>query len=161
MKPAFALDEASSAVLGARLLQGLVAKPAAVSWAGELQPVPLHRARVRFDRFRTYAYTRDVDAVYRDELRMRWRAAHLVSSRRPPLEGDLAAVLTFAGNSRGNRRRPDATNLAKAVEDAANPSAGWRGLWLDDRQVVLELAWISAWGPDVQPRVTLDLWRLG
>ncbi len=169
MKPASVLEEIGPAALVARTLQRLVTKPPVLSWSGQVQPIPMHRSRVVFGRShtRTYAHNEDADNVFRGELRLLWTAAGL--GRRRPLEGDLAAVFTFAGSSwnprsrRHDRRRPDETNLAKAVEDAGNPDprGGWRGLWLDDAQIVLEVGWISAWGRDVAPLVTLDVWRLG
>lgn len=149
-----------------RLLQGASSRRPAISWRAEVQPVPQHRVRVTFGRDRTYvnrghgsAYVEDPDVVYRDELRMLWRSARL---GKRPLEGDLIAVFLFAGNSSRNRRRPDFTNLAKAVEDAGNPSrdGGWLGLWEDDGQIVAEAGWIVSWGRAVRPFVALDVWRL-
>lgn len=132
-------------------LAGLQGEPALL-WAAEIQPVPLHRARVR----RARAYLPEADQVFRDDLRMLWRAAGLGKT---PLTGDLGVVMTFAG---GTDRRPDLTNLLKAVEDAANPSSdrGWLGLWEDDSQVRTLLGEITAWGRGVRPFVTLEAWRL-
>lgn len=163
---AVAIPAETTAVDLARVLQGATARTPAISWRAEMQPVPQHRVRVTFGRDRTYvgrghgdAYVEDPDLVYRDELRMRWHAARL---GKWPLEGDLVAVFLFAGNSSGRRYRPDFTNAAKAVEDAGNPSrdGGWRGLWLDDGQIVVEAGWIVSWGKSVRPFVALDVWRL-
>lgn len=118
-------------------------------WRGELQPVPLHRSRVVFHGRRVWSHLEPADQVYRDELRTLWRASGI----RAPLRGPLGCVMAFAGR-RG--RRPDLTNLLKAVEDAGN---GF--LWEDDCQIRLLLGWIEGWGPEVEPFVEVAAWRLG
>ncbi len=142
-------------------LNGLLDTAPAISWRGELQAVPLHRARVVFGGRRgmaVHAYKADVDEVYRQDLRMMWGAAGL----RGPLIGSLALVLTFAGRRPRNGRRPDVTNLVKAVEDAGNPSrdGGWPGLWNDDGQIELELVHLRRWDKHTRPLVSMDIWRL-
>lgn len=133
-----------------------------ISWRGDLQPIPLHRARVVFTGKRTMAYSPELDQVYRTDLQARWRYER--AAPRTPLEGPLAVTLRFAGatrvpdtrSARGWRQaaRPDLTNVVKAVEDAANGV-----LWVDDRQVVALDASIVAWGRDVRPFVALAVWR--
>jgi Holliday junction resolvase RusA-like endonuclease len=132
----------------------------AIAWRGDLQPVPLHRSRVVVTGRRSWAYNVEADKVYRSELRFLWLAARL---GRSPLAGDVAVRMTFAGRrSTRSRIRPDLTNLLKAVEDAANPdlAGGWRGLWVDDRQVRVLVGEITGWAPDVRPQVTLEVWTL-
>lgn len=129
----------------------LFMRPPDLSWSGELQPVPLQRARV----VRDHAYTTERDKVFRSDLQTLWRFAGI----RTPLSGDLAVWMTFAGRDHainGQRwRRPDLSNLIKAVEDAGN-----RVLWLDDRQITTIVAVLAEWGPDVTPEVALKVWRL-
>lgn len=146
------------------ILSEIVARPPLISWRHEgLQPRPLHRARVKFEASHTYAYNDDRDVIYRRDLQTLWRAAHL---GRSPLEGDLVTVMTFAGRKKDRllrHPRPDETNLRKAIEDAGNPAPrdGWKGLWLDDRQLVLNLGWIRGWGNNTRPVITVDVWSLG
>jgi len=128
--------------------------PAAdLSWSGVVEPVPLARPRVtRYGR-----YLPDADRAFREELWMCWRLAGFAKRTFQPLQGDLLIGLTFAGST---KRRPDLSNLVKAVEDAANPSpdGGWQGLWLDDSQIVELIAQIEDWGPKVTARIDLDVW---
>ena len=141
-------------------LAAFAAEPV-LTWRGAIQPVPLHRSRVVVTGRRSWAYNVEADQVYRSDLRVLWLADRL---GRRPLEGDLGVCITFAGRAGARtRQRPDLTNLLKAVEDAANPDprGGWRGLWNDDGQVRLLLGEISAWNPDVEPFVSIAIWRLG
>jgi Holliday junction resolvase RusA-like endonuclease len=129
-----------------------------LSWSAIVQPVPLHRARssVRGG-VRMVHHLTDSDYAFRDELRMLWK---LAGFGRRPLEGDLVVRMIFAGSSaRGRSKRPDITNLLKAVEDAGNPQDGWRGLWQDDAQIREITGRVAAWGRDVNPRIDIDVWR--
>ncbi len=128
----------------------------ALSWAAILQPVPLHRARTVIRGPKVWTHLDGRDYEFRDRLRLLWR---LDGYGRSPLEGDLECHLTFAGSSKGRHPRPDLSNLVKAIEDAGNPERGWGGLWGDDAQIRAIFAEISAWGPDVTPRIDLSVWR--
>lgn len=142
------------------MLEALTDRTPALVWRGDIQPVPLHRSRVVVTGPRSWAYNVEADQIYRSDLRVLWLADRL---GRRPLEGDLGVCITFAGRaSARTRRRPDLTNLLKAVEDAANPDprGGWRGLWNDDGQVRLLLGEIQAWGPHVDPFVSIAIWSL-
>lgn len=119
----------------------------AIVWEASIDPVPLGRARVVFARSRTFAHMPERDVVYRNDLRVLWRAARLV---RRPLQGDLIVAMTFAGRS---RQRPDVSNLAKAVEDAGNGQ-----LWDDDRQIRTLHVEIVDWGRGVRPLVRIEIW---
>lgn len=141
-------------VIPAEVLRGLqVEAEPALSWSAVIEPVPLARPRVT----RYGTYLPDADRVYREELWMLWRLAGFARRTFEPLRGDLFVALTFAGSS---SRRPDLSNLVKAIEDAANPSndGGWRGLWIDDVQIVELYARIRDWGRGVSPRIDLDIW---
>jgi Holliday junction resolvase RusA-like endonuclease len=128
-----------------------------------VQPVPLHRTRVAVTRGSLRVHGRglvDADVEFRRELQVRWRGMRLGD----PLEAEaLAVAMRFRGSSsppsktaRGVRRRPDITNLLKAVEDAANGL-----LWVDDRQVRAEYGVIEAWGPGLtDPLVEVLVWEL-
>jgi Holliday junction resolvase RusA-like endonuclease len=131
----------------------------AVAWHGQIQPVPLHRPQtVQFGRnqrgARTIPHMNDV--AFRSELQIAWFQARL---DRSPLEGPLAVVMEFSGNTvtRWNKRapRPDLSNLIKSVEDAANGV-----LWDDDRNVMQLVASIRRWDKDAQPLVALWIWTI-
>jgi Holliday junction resolvase RusA-like endonuclease len=121
-----------------------------LDWQAAMQPVPLHRASVVFARLSTMTYLVDADKIYREELQVRWNAAGL----RHPIEVPLHVAMEFAGNSKGNRNRPDLTNLEKAVEDAGNGI-----LWRDD-VLIHELFGRITWGPNVKPLVRVRAWLL-
>lgn len=125
-----------------------------LEWVGNIQPTPLHRARVVFNRGRTYAHNENVDVDYRRHLQELWMV-----ERVRKLKGPLAVRMAFRGRDRTDKRgratEPDVTNLAKAVEDAGNGM-----LWEDDAQIKLLVAGIEAWGRGVEPTVAVHAWRL-
>lgn len=136
-----------------------------LSWQAEIQPVPLHRARIAgpsagYKRWakdaRGHGYLVDVDEDFRDLLRQLWMVAKV--SRRP-LEGRLVVAMRFAGCNRsargGNLHEPDLSNLIKAVEDAGN-----KHLWRDDAQIKVLVGEVVAWGPKVKPFVQVQAWEL-
>lgn len=135
-----------------------------ISWAAELLPVALHRARSASHGGRSMTYMVDEDRVYRGNLRQLWA---LDGFGADPIDGPLAVICTFAGDARDRlgrpRRAPDLSNLLKAVEDAANPEprgGPWRGLWHDDSQIKACFGHITGWGPGVAPGVGLHVWRV-
>lgn len=147
-----------------RRIDKVMAGPPVIAWRGEIQPVPLHRARVTFrGSGRVSSYLPDADKNYRTELQQLWVEDRL--QKREPVEEPLLVVMTFAGRSRYRppgyrrsirRRQPDLTNLLKAVEDAGN---GF--LWKDDSQIELLVGEIVAWGDEVvRPEVMVLAWRL-
>lgn len=117
-------------------------------WEAAIVPEPQRRPRVTMAGGFARAYRTKADSAYRDVLQMHWMA---VRPRIRPMRGDLAVRMEFAGNK---GIRPDATNLAKAVEDAANGV-----LWLDDRQVV-DLGVTVKWAKGVSPLVRVAVWTL-
>lgn len=147
-----------------RVHLGVAARDPVLEWAGEIQPVPLHRAKVviehRYNR-RSHGYLPDADHDFRRELQQLWMVERVV---RNPLRGDLYVAMTFAGcsvrrDAIGRRRhlpRPDKTNLEKAIEDAGN---GF--LWADDAQIRGGMGYIVEWSEEARPLVTIDVWRLG
>ena len=117
-------------------------------WNDRIRPVQLHRARVVFAR-QTHAYIEERDRVFREELQLLWRAARL-----KPLTSDLAVLMTFAGSGQAHLR-PDATNLAKAVEDAGN---GF--LWKDDQQIRVLVIGVEEWHRRAQDHISIEVWEL-
>lgn len=127
-------------------------EPPAIRWAYRIQPEPQRRPRVDGGR----AHRTDEDTAYRGALQMLWRSAKLVPA---PLTGELFVAMAFAGSTTigGTKRapQPDRTNLEKAVEDAGNGI-----LWVDDIQIVQGFSVVHAWGDDVKPFVSLEVWQL-
>jgi Holliday junction resolvase RusA-like endonuclease len=131
---------------------GLRPKPRLLwRWRGELQPVPLHRARVVLSGRRSWAYKVASDETFRATLQTMW----LPKRPKPPLAGALDVTMRFSGKAtRGGQ--PDLSNLVKAIEDAGNGL-----LWADDKQIRHLEAEIVAWGSGTQPLIEIEVreWR--
>lgn len=128
-----------------------------IRWSAELQPVPLHRSRVVFAKRGIHSHLEDADIEFRNTLQAEWRLVHRF--RRPiPKDTPLAVFMSFAGRDRtvrgGYSKRPDASNLLKAVEDAGNGI-----LWADDSQILSAAACITGWGKGVRPLITVQAWE--
>lgn len=111
-----------------------------------VNPIPQQRARVTFGKRGVHAYTPPRTAAYYDTIQWALKAAGV----RKPLAGLLDVKMRFWRNCRG--LPGDATNLAKAVEDASN---GF--LWEDDRQIRrLEIELIE-YGPRIQGKIEIEI----
>lgn len=121
-------------------------------WRGNIQPVPLERARlVLRPGMKAASYLPKRSAEFRELLRATW----LANRARPgqPFDGELLLNIRFSGAAKRGGR-PDLSNLAKAVEDAMD------GFIIgNDRQVRRLEVEILEWGPGVDPLIWINLHR--